>query len=75
MQRGPLSAEGMEHFNAWKKDILRSVQSVLLTGREYWASVNRLITARLNKEVYQTVASFIPEDYKDLGNLNPTELL
>ena len=25
LQRGPLSLEGMEHFDTWKEDILRSV--------------------------------------------------
>ena len=34
LQRGLLSTEGIENFNTWKDDILRSVWSVLLTGRE-----------------------------------------
>ena len=63
LQRGLLSAEGIEHFDAWKEDILRSVRSVLLTGREHWATVNRLIATRLDEDVYQTVTSFIPENY------------
>ena len=35
LQRGLLSAEGIEHFETWKEDILRSVRSVLLTGRKH----------------------------------------
>ena len=37
--------------------------------------VNRLIATRLDENVYQTVASFVPENYDDLGNLDPTVLL
>ena len=29
----------------------------------------------MDEDLYQTIASFIPEIYGDLGNLNPTELL
>ena len=35
LQRGLLSVEGIEHFDAWKEDILRYVRSVLLTGRKH----------------------------------------
>ena len=35
LQRGLLSVQGIEHFDTWKEDILRSVRSVLLTGREH----------------------------------------
>ena len=75
LQRGLLSAEGIEHFDTWKEDILRVVRSVLLIGRDHWATVNRLIATRLNEDVYQTVSSFVPENYEDLRNLNPTKLL
>ena len=48
--------------------------SVLLTGRDHWATVNRLIATCLDKNVYQTVASFVPNNYDNLGNLEPTVL-
>ena len=75
LQRGLVRAEGIEHFNAWKEDILRAMQSVLLMGREHWGTVNRLTAMRLDEDIYQTVPSFIPENYNDLRNLNPTNLL
>ena len=37
--------------------------------------VNRLIATRLDENVYQTVASFVPENYDDLGILDSTVLL
>ena len=49
---GRPSAEGIEQFDAWKEDILRSIRSVMLTGREHWAMVNRLITTCLDDDVY-----------------------
>ena len=77
LQRAPLSVKGMYQFDAWKEDILRSVWSVhgrIFIGEEHWVIVNRLIPTHLHKEAHQTVASVIPEDYKDLGNMNPMEL-
>ena len=47
---------------------------MLLTGREHWVTVNRLITTRLHKEAHQTVTSVIPDDYMDLGKMDPMEL-
>ena len=38
-------------------------------------TVNRLIATRLDKDVYQTVTSFIPDNYEELEGLNPVELL
>ena len=52
-----------------------AVQSVLLTGREHWATVNRLIATHMDEDVYQTIASYIPENYNDMGALNPAVLL
>ena len=47
----------------------------MLTGREYWVTVNRLIATCLDEDVYQTVASFIPDNYGGLEELNLVELL
>ena len=74
LQRGLLTAEGIEHFNAWKEDILRSIRPVLLTGTEHWVTVNRLIATRRDEEVYKTFKSFFPENHADLGALNPAVL-
>ena len=65
----------IEHFDSWKEDILRAVQSVMLTGREHWATVNRLIITRMNEDMYQTVTSYFPDNQNDMGALDPAELL
>ena len=52
-----------------------TAHSVLLTGRKHWATVNRLIATCLDEDVYQTVTSFIPENYEELGALDPADLL
>ena len=52
LQQGPLTADGIEQFDTWKEDILRATQSVMLTGREHWTTINRLITTHMNKDVY-----------------------
>ena len=75
LQRAPLCAKDMDQFDTWKEDILRAVQSVLLTGREHWVTVNRLITTRLDEDVYQTVTSFFPDDDVGFEALDPKELL
>ena len=75
LQKDVLTAEGIEQFDACKEDILRSIRSVMLIGREHWATVNRLIATRLDEDVYQSVASFIPDNYGELEELNPAELL
>ena len=75
LQKDVLTAEGIEQFNTWKEDILRSIRSVMLTGQEHWATVNRLIATRLDKDIYQTVASLIPDNYEELEGLNLAEML
>ena len=75
LQKDILSTEGIEHFNAWKEDILRATKSVLLKERTYWATVNRLIATHLDKDIYQTITSFFPVDYAEMEALDPTELL
>ena len=62
LHKGILSTEGIEHFHAWKEDIVRATEAVLLMGRKHWVTVNILIPTRLNKDVYQTVSSFFPDD-------------
>ena len=47
----------------------------MLTGREHWATVNRLIATRMDEDVYQTVTSYILDNYNNMGALNPAELL
>ena len=75
LQRGLLTTEGIDHFDAWKEDIIRAIRAALLNEREHWATVNRLIVTRLDEDIYQTVSSFIPESYEDMGTLDPKELL
>ena len=75
LQKGPLTAEVMEHFDSWKEDILRAVQSVMLTGREHWATINRLIATCMNENIYQTVASYFPDNHITMEELDPAELL
>ena len=47
----------------------------MLTGREHWATVNRLIVTRMNEDMYQTVTSYFPDNQNDIGALDPAELL
>ena len=47
----------------------------MLTGQEHWVTVNRLIATCLDNDVYQTITSFIPDNYEELEGLNPVELL
>ena len=75
MQKDILNAESKEQFDAWKEDILRSIRSVMLTGKEHWVTVIRLIATCLDEDVYQTIDSFIPDNYRGLEELNPAELL
>ena len=62
MRKGPLRAEDIEHFDAWKQDLILATEVAALTGRKHWAMVNRLISIRMDKDVYATVTSFFPED-------------
>ena len=48
---------------------------MLNTERKHWATLNRIITTRLNKDVYQIVASFFPDDEVEFEALDPKELL
>ena len=47
----------------------------VLTGRKHWATVNRLISIRMDKDIYATVASFFPEDEEEIEALDPKILL
>ena len=51
MQKGPLRAEDIEHFDAWKQDLILATEVAALTGRKHWAMVNRLIATRLDMDV------------------------
>ena len=75
MQQGPLTADGIEQFDTWKEDILQAMQSVMLRGREHWTTINRLIATRMNEDVYQTVASYFPNNNKAMAALDPEVLL
>ena len=75
LQQGPLTVAGIEQFDIWKEDILRATQSVMLTGQEHWATINRLIATRMNQDVYQTVASYFPNNNATIGALDPEVLL
>ena len=47
----------------------------VLLGRKHWAMVNRLISLRMDKDVYTTVTSFFPEDEEEIEALDPKTLL
>ena len=66
LQQGVLTAETLDNFDLWKEDIVRAVKSVSLTGPKHWATVNRLIYHRLDDRNYQTISSFIPDNYDKL---------
>ena len=75
MQKGPLSSEDIEHFDARKQDLILATKVAALTGRMHWAMVNRLISTRLDKDLYATVSSFFPEDKEEIEALDPKILL
>ena len=75
LQQGPLTADGIEQFDTWKEDILRAVQSVMLMGREHWTTINRLIVTCMNEDVYQTVATYFPNNNDKMAALDPKVLL
>ena len=58
---------GIEKFDLWKEDILQAMKSVNLTGQEHWTTINRLIATRMSEDVYQTVASFFPNNNKAMA--------
>ena len=75
LQQSPLTADGIEQFDTWKEDILPATRSVMLTGCEHWTTINRLIATRMNEDVYQTVASYFPNNNAEIATLNPEVLL
>ena len=75
LQQGLLTAETLDNFDLWKEDIVRAVKCVSLTGPEHWATVNWLIYNWLDDRTYQTISSFIPNNYEELRVINPAELL
>ena len=75
LQQGVLTAETLDNIDLWKEDIVRAIKSVLLTGPEHWATVNQLIYHWLDNGNYQTISSFLPDDYKELRLIDPAELL
>ena len=75
LQQGLLTADPLDNFDLWKEDIVRAVKSVSLTGPEHWATVNWLIYHRLDDGNYQTISSFLPDDYKELRLNDLAELL
>ena len=75
MQKGPLRAEDIEHFDAWKQDLILAIEVAALQGRKHWAMVNRLISIRMDKDVYATGASFFLEDEEEIKALDPKTLL
>ena len=51
LRKGPLSAEDIEHFDAWKQDLIWATEVAILSERKHWAMMNRFITTRLDKDV------------------------
>ena len=47
----------------------------MLTERKHWATVNRFISMRLDKDVHATVANLFPDDKEGLTALDPEILL
>ena len=70
-----LTAETLDNFDLWKEDIVRAVKLVSLTSPKHWATVNRLIYLQLDDGNYQTISSFIPNNYDELRLIDPAELL
>ena len=75
LRKGPLSTEDIEYFDTWKQDLIRATEAVLLIKRKHWATVNRFIATKLDKDVYATIASFFPDDEEGFEALNPKILL
>ena len=75
LQQGLLTADGIEQFDTWKEDILRVTLLVMLTVQEHWVTINWLIYTRLDDGTYQTISSFIPNNYDNLRVIDPAELL
>ena len=48
---------------------------MLLIEKKHWATVNRFITTRLDKDVYATMTSFFPDDEEGFEALDPKILL
>ena len=48
---------------------------MLLIERKHWATVNRFIAMRLDKDAYPIVASFFPDDEEGFKVLDPKILL
>ena len=48
---------------------------MMLIERKHWATVNRFISMRLDKDVHATVVNLFPEDEEGLAALDPEILL
>ena len=75
LQQGMLTTESLDNFDLWKEDIVRAVKSVSINSPKHWATVNSLIYHWLDDGDYQTISSFLPDDYKELRLIDPAELL
>ena len=47
----------------------------MLMGCEHWTTINRLIATRMDEDVYQTVASYFPNNNEAMAALDPEVLL
>ena len=74
-EKGPLSAEDIENFKAWKQDLNRAYGAIMLNKRKHRATVNRFISMRLDKDVHATVTNLFPDDEEGLAALAPEILL
>ena len=75
LQQGPLTAAGIEKFDLWREDIVRATRSVNLTARAHWATINWFIETRRDDNIYQTLADLIPEERREMEELDPKDLL
>ena len=75
LQHGLLTADTLNNFDLWKEDIVRAVKSVSLTSPEHWTTFSRLIYDWLDDGNYQTISSFIPDNYNELRVIHLVKLL
>ena len=54
---------------------MRAACSSNLMEPAHWAMINRLIETRMDNNIYQTVVDLIPEERREIEELDPRDLL
>ena len=75
VRRKPLSAEDIEDFKVWKRDLEKAYMTMFLIGERHLATLLCFIAMRLDKDVHATVVNLFPEDEEGLAALDPEILL